>query len=174
MRSRIRPATEADSPQLVTILADCATASPESLGFLSPASAQRRLNPAQEINAWQAEVDFFPTARILLVAEENNSPVGFAYLVQEPKRPIPQLPLSMRWKLHRLMVHPAHQGCGHGRRLVTACIAELAKRQAQGMFLMVYETQQRALSLYQKMGLQPVHTEEENKFLRLRYLATTF
>ncbi len=174
MRSRIRPAAEADSPALAHILTACATESPASLGFVSQASAQRHLNAAQEVNEWQAEADFFPESRILWVAEDNATPVGFAYLMLGSKRPTPQVPQAAGWKLHRLMVHPAHQGQGHGRRLITACLAELALRQAKGMFLVVYETQQQALALYQSLGLQPVHTEQENKFLRLHYMATTF
>ncbi|TZF82039.1 GNAT family N-acetyltransferase [Pedobacter sp. BS3] len=83
-----------------------------------------------------------------LLAEENNSAVGFAgFSLIDPKRKL--------YKIHKLYVLPSQQGKGTGKALITY-IAEHCKQQ-DGLALQLNVNRNNpALSFYQKQGFNIV------------------
>jgi ribosomal protein S18 acetylase RimI-like enzyme len=57
--------------------------------------------------------------------------------------------------LARIEIHPEHQGCGIGTRLISALIDQ-ARRNGQDLVLDVLAVNHRAQALYQRLGMREV------------------
>ncbi len=81
-----------------------------------------------------------------IIAEENNTPVGFASF-QETEPGI--------YKLHKLYVLPSQQGKGTGRLLIKHIIDTILKEEAVSLQLQVNRHNQ-AKNFYEKLGFKVI------------------
>src|SRR5690606_8048515 len=95
----------------------------------------------------------------LWLAEHAGQPVGYVKL-GPCKLPLPSHlaagPSSEVLEIHRLYVRHAHQGQGHGPRLLETALAEALARKVKNLYLGVWENNARAQALYRRYGFEPV------------------
>ena len=93
---------------------------------------------------------------IFLIAEAENTPIGFAQLVMDSKdesiRGIKTL------EVRRIYATQEQIGKGVGKALMTASIEEAKQRGCDSIWLGVWEKNPRAIAFYRKWGFQEVGT----------------
>lgn len=94
---------------------------------------------------------------LLLLEDENGSLAGFSHF--EPRVP-DVYPYGS--EIQTLHVHPARQGRGAGTLLLRAMLDHIASLGFQNTMLWTLESNQRARSLYQKLGGRPSVREEHD------------
>lgn len=102
----------------------------------------------------------------VLVAETGRVIAGFAALGQSHSLASRSHVLEIR----ALAVHPAHQRCGVGRRLVEACIGQARSRGARKLSLRVLGGNVAARRLYESCGFTVEGVLREEFFLGGRYI----
>ena len=102
----------------------------------------------------------------VLVAEIDSVVVGYAALGQSFVVTSKAHVLEIRG----LAVHPAHQRCGAGRRLVEACEEQARGRGARKLTLRVLGTNVRARQLYESCGFLVEGVLHAEFFLDGRYV----
>lgn len=109
-------------------------------------------NPAQQ----KAELTE-PGGRVLVIEDDQNGLLGFAHLRQTP----PPSALNGRFALEisRFYVDRPWHGHGIARVLMSACIAEARSRGADALWLLVYQSNARAVAFYEKSGFRPTGTQ---------------
>jgi ribosomal protein S18 acetylase RimI-like enzyme len=128
--------------------------------FLNPSEpyAKRPSNPdVTNIAAWQ-----------------GRKVIGFVQLVYHPPE---HYPWEGYW-LFSLNVRSIYRARGIGEKLTTSVIKEALKKGAKELLLLVFEDNNRAISLYQKMGfyqitlpaLEPMLVKEKENFTRRRIM----
>ncbi len=122
----IRPATPADAQHL----ADLAAATPGA--------------PTWTIGQYCGMLTLSPSTHVVWVATLNESITGFAAFSVHPPEA----------ELESITVHPAHQGRGHGRALLSAALQHLASSGITHVHLEV-RSSSRAQALYRALGFVP-------------------
>jgi len=102
----------------------------------------------------------------VLVAEADGAIAGYAALGQSVSLASHSHVLEIRG----LAVHPAHQRCGVGRRLVEACIEQARSRGARKLSLRVLGGNVAARRLYESCGFTAEGVLREEFFLGGRYV----
>ena len=102
----------------------------------------------------------------VLVAEADGAIAGYAALGQSVSLASHSHVLEIRG----LAVHPAHQRCGVGRRLVEACIEQARSRGARKLSLRVLGGNVAARRLYESCGFTAEGILREEFFLGGRYV----
>ena len=97
----------------------------------------------------------------LLFLQHNQTIAGFAWLR------MPELHLG---EIEPFGLLPAYQGQGLGRQFLTVAISELVKRGAELVRIGGWQTNKRALHLYEQTGFQPISTQI---YLAYTYLKTS-
>ncbi|HEX9386076.1 MAG TPA: GNAT family N-acetyltransferase [Anaerolineales bacterium] len=93
---------------------------------------------------------------IFLIAESENVPIGYAQLILNSRDEAIQgtKPLEIR----RIYASQEHLGEGVGKELMQATINEARQRGCDGVWLGVWEKNQRAIDFYKKWGFREVGT----------------
>jgi ribosomal protein S18 acetylase RimI-like enzyme len=92
-----------------------------------------------------------------LIAEAEGDPVGYARLVEA--LPPPCIDAKKPIQLARLYADKGWIGSGVGAALMRACIADVQKRQGDGIWLGVWEKNGRAIRFYRQWGFRQVGTQ---------------
>jgi GNAT superfamily N-acetyltransferase len=90
------------------------------------------------------------TDAIFLIAEHDNTAVGYAKL--EANQSLPCLSLVNPIKLRRLYCKQNFLGLGVGAALMERCIVEAENKQHDGIYLTVWQHNERAQGFYRKSG----------------------
>ena len=90
----------------------------------------------------------------IIVAESNGVLIGYAQFGDVTISELEQLPGDQ--ELHRLYVATELQGQGVGRRLTEAALLHPRLAGASRVYLQVWETNERAISLYESLGFETV------------------
>ena len=94
---------------------------------------------------------------ILLLAEEQTTPVGYAFVRKEPAT-IEALCETSAW-LHDLYVDPRFRGLGAGRQLVLAAIESAKQLGSSNFMLGVSPVNTQARQFYERLGLRATMIE---------------
>jgi len=94
---------------------------------------------------------------ILLIAEEQRTPVGYAFVRMEPAS-IEALCETSAW-LHDLYVDPRFRGRGAGRQLVLAAIESAKQLGSSNLMLGVSTANTQARHFYERLGLRATMIE---------------
>jgi len=94
---------------------------------------------------------------ILLLAEEQTTPVGYAFVRMEPAS-IEALCETSAW-LHDLYVDPRFRGRGAGRQLVLAAIESAKQLGSSNLMLGVSTANTQARHFYERLGLRATMIE---------------
>ena len=94
---------------------------------------------------------------ILLIAEEQRTPVGYAFVRMEPAS-IEALCETSAW-LHDVYVDPRFRGRGAGRQLVLAAIEAAKQLGSSNLMLGVSPANTQARQLYERLGLRATMIE---------------
>ena len=94
---------------------------------------------------------------ILLLAEEQRTPVGYAFVRMEPAS-IEALCETSAW-LHDLYVDPRFRGRGAGRQLVLAAIESAKQLGSSNLMLGVSTANTQARHFYERLGLRATMIE---------------
>jgi len=86
-----------------------------------------------------------------LVATWHGRILGFVQLVRHPPSHSPYVGY---WLFSLYTLHPLYRGLGIGEALSRALITIARHEGAEELFLVVYQTNQSAIRLYQKLGFQ--------------------
>lgn len=123
---------------------------PEQQGFLwttGAALAEALMVPAMTAEAVYAGDD--------LVGMVAWGPYHPAYAFKEPPEP-------GSWSIEHLLIDAAFQGRGHGRALVEAVVAKLARQPGcRRIVLSVSRNNDRAIALYRRLGFRQDGTDHE-------------
>ena len=116
-----------------------------------------------------------PGTRVWLAAEAGR-PAGYLWL-REAAPPVP-LPAKRPLHMRRLFVDPAWHGRGLAQALMDRCVAEAARRGADGLWLAVWQEAARPLAFYRKAGFAvaatwtfPMADHLDQDYLMLRPVA---
>jgi ribosomal protein S18 acetylase RimI-like enzyme len=93
---------------------------------------------------------------IFLVAEEENTPVGYAQLVLDSKEEFIKRRKAM--EIRRIYASSSHIGKGVGRELMQTSLAEARQRGCDCVWLGVWEKNPRAIDFYKRWGFVEVGT----------------
>ena len=92
----------------------------------------------------------------ILVLEQNDTLLGY---VQFGDVDIPEVETRLGdGELHRVYVETELQGRGFGRRLVSAALDHPRLARADRVYLQVWEQNERAIRLYERLGFEVVGT----------------
>jgi ribosomal protein S18 acetylase RimI-like enzyme len=108
----------------------------------------------ERLSVWRERLSGRDNKHVALLAEEETTPLGFAFAVQDE---------DPRWGSHldNLHVVTAQRGRGIGTRLLTALVEELIARGSEsGLYLWVYEENTRARRFYERVGAEVIKREE--------------
>ena len=110
----------------------------------------------------QAFLDVFRGAlqrpeAVLLVAEDDSTPIGYAFVRMEPAS-IEGLIEQSAW-LHDVYVDPPFRGLGVGRQLVLSAIESAQQLGSSSLMLGVSPANTRARRLYDELGFRATMTE---------------
>ena len=150
MTIHVRRATAADAPELSQLAATTfreafeAANTPEDMaGYLAEAFTPER-----------QKADILDPANVVLVAAEGRGLVGYAHLASGPAPPPVRAPLPI--ELKRLYVTRAWHGRGVAQALMTSVLQAARARQAETLWLGVWERNPRAIAFYRKYGFERV------------------
>ena len=101
--------------------------------------------------------EFARPETILLIAEEQRTPVGYAFVRMEPAS-IEALCETSAW-LHDLYVDPRFRGRGAGRLLVLAAIESAKQLGSSNLMLGVSTANTQARDFYERLGLRATMIE---------------
>ncbi len=93
-------------------------------------------------------------ASCFLIAEAAGQIVGYARLLQSPAPAC--IPASHSVRLQRLYADREWIGRGVGAALMAACIDEAIRQGYEGVWLGVWDKNERAIRFYRKWGFRPV------------------
>jgi ribosomal protein S18 acetylase RimI-like enzyme len=146
----IRPATSNDVPVLSALAKRT-----WSEAFGSSVSADQEAAELEETRS-EAYYSRALRERTILVAEENGALVGY---VEFGDVDIPEVDVRPGdQELHRIYVAAEVQGRGLGRRLMNAALEHPRLADARRIYLQVWETNERAMRLYESLGFETVGT----------------
>lgn len=169
--STVRLATLADLSAMHGILATCLDAEPGMLGFFSSRQALRWLAKEDFIGRWRSRLELTPDQTAMLVATAPDGTVaGFAEGALCTAR-LKSVPKPHNCMLDRMAVHPNHRGHGYGHALLKGFAARARQIGCGGMMLIVYESQQAALSLYQQHGYSIHRSSPDEDGLPLHHMS---
>jgi ribosomal protein S18 acetylase RimI-like enzyme len=94
---------------------------------------------------------------ILIIAEEQSTPVGYAFVRMEPAS-IEALCETSAW-LHDVYVDPSFRGRGAGQRLVLAAIESAKQLGSSNFMLGVSPANTQARQFYERLGLRATMIE---------------
>jgi len=132
----VRPATEADEAAIRALWEEFEAEVPEPEGF--------------EPDTW--EVDWAALREnmrsgIVVVAEEDGEPIGFAEAAAEAPR---------RWHLETIHVRPASRRRGVGSALLRECVRTAGERGAEYLSLQSLASNAVGLRVWEQLGFAPV------------------
>jgi ribosomal protein S18 acetylase RimI-like enzyme len=113
----------------------------------------------------------FPPADLQTYLSENYSTSAIAIEIENPDKdmlvatsrgpPEPRIKnIPNQVQLQRLYIHPSAQGQGVGKMLVARVEEEAKKQEFENLWLGVYEKNQRAIGVYERLGFERVGTHE--------------
>lgn len=91
---------------------------------------------------------------VFLIAENGDTAIGYAQLVMDSKDSA--ITVTKPVELRRIYVLHEYVGQGIGKELMAACIREARERGRNGIWLGVWEKNQRAIEFYEKWGFRQV------------------
>ena len=98
-----------------------------------------------------------PGGRVLVLEDAHSGLLGYAHLRQTPAPPA--LEGRSAIEISRFYVDRPWHGRGIARVLMSACIAEARSRDADALWLLVYQDNPRAVAFYEKSGFQRAGTQ---------------
>lgn len=101
-------------------------------------------------------VELSAVNNIFLIAEVENTPVGFAQLVLNSREGTLNGVRPM--EIRRIYAVQEYLGKGVGSELMSACIQEARQKGCDSIWLGVWEKNQRAIAFYKKWAFQEVGT----------------
>jgi GNAT superfamily N-acetyltransferase len=110
-------------------------------------------------NSFSPEIQFNELSApnvIFLIAESEDVPIGYAQLILNSRDEAIQRSRPM--ELRRIYASQEYQGKGVGKELIQAIINEARQRGCDGLWLGVWEKNQRAINFYKKCGFRKVST----------------
>jgi|SRR5688500_6141465 ribosomal protein S18 acetylase RimI-like enzyme len=150
MTIHVRRATAADAPELSQLGAATfretfeAENTPEDMaGYLAEAFTPER-----------QKAEILDPANVVLVAAEGRGLVGYAQLASGPAPPAVGAPSPI--ELKRFYVTRAWHGRGVAQALMTSVLQAARARQAETLWLGVWERNPRAIAFYRKYGFERV------------------
>jgi ribosomal protein S18 acetylase RimI-like enzyme len=145
----IRPATPADVPQLADVgqrsWTDAFGWSVSSDDLAAELENRSEESFAQALNRWTT-----------LVAEDGDAIVGYVQFGDVAIEGIDPQPSDQ--ELHQLYVDTPLQGAGIGRALMEAALAHPRLAGAKRIYLQVWERNERAVRMYERLGFRVVGT----------------
>jgi ribosomal protein S18 acetylase RimI-like enzyme len=152
MATRIRPAEARDLPALAEFVLALARVHVEldDRRFVIPDGGARTFLEFFRGELERPEV-------VLLIAEDQATPVGYAFVRMEPAS-IESLSVPSAW-LHDVYVDPAFRGCGVGRQLVFAAIESAQELGSASLMLGVSPANTQARQLYERLGMRTTMIE---------------
>jgi ribosomal protein S18 acetylase RimI-like enzyme len=123
-----------------------------------PADLQTYLSENYSTSATAIEIEN-PDKDMLVATSTADVILGFALMTRGPPEPcIKNIPNQVQ--LQRLYIHPSAQGQGVGKMLVARVEEEAKKQEFENLWLGVYEKNQRAIGVYERLGFERVGTHE--------------
>jgi ribosomal protein S18 acetylase RimI-like enzyme len=98
-----------------------------------------------------------PGGRVLVIEDDRDGLLGFAHVRQTA--PPPALEGRFALEIARFYVDKRWHGRGIARVLMSACIAEARSRGADALWLLVYQSNARAVAFYEKSGFKRSGTQ---------------
>ena len=139
----IRQAVEADAPAIARIHVDTWRSAYQ---VIVPASHLAALSYTKSEASWRARLVNTSDGSFTYVAERDGQPVGFAW--GGPERDGSP---DFRGELYAIYVLKQRQGCGLGKRLVTAVAGRLSGQGINSLLIWVL-ADNRAKRFYEKLG----------------------
>ncbi|TIA42121.1 acetyltransferase [Aureobasidium pullulans] len=94
-----------------------------------------------------------------VVTDVEDQILGFALLTRGPPEPcIQDIPKQV--ELQRIYLHPSAQGRGVGKLLASSVEKEAKEQGFENLWLAVYEKNQKAIQIYEKLGFKTVGTHD--------------
>ena len=119
-----------------------------------------------------------PGGRVLVIEDSQSGLLGFAHLRHTP--PPTVLGGRLAVEISRFYVDRPWHGRGIARVLMSACIAEARSREADAVWLLVYQDNPRAVAFYEKSGFHRAGTQPfqlgsrvDQDWLMIRIIAGT-
>lgn len=98
-------------------------------------------------------------AAILVAEEARGEPIGYAYIRPSPQPPV-GVPGKQVLEIARFYVDASRQGRGIGAALMEECFAEARSRDADVIWLQVWQEAPWAIGFYERMGFTVVGSTE--------------
>jgi phosphinothricin acetyltransferase len=142
MTVRIRPATDADAPALLTIYRPFVESTAVSFETSAPTVDEFIARIRKSQSAWQ-----------WLVAERDGQCIGYAYGGMHRERP------AYRWSVEvSAYVAPAYHGRGVGRLLYAELLADLARKGYCNAFAGIALPNDSSIAFHRSAGFEAVGT----------------
>ncbi len=150
---RIRPATPADAPALVTLGERLWR---DTYTGLIPAS-NLELHLAETFGLVQQTAELSDPANTTLILEQDGNPLGYALLrAFGPAAENPDCAFAKPLEVARFYVDQSLHGRGAAQFLMSAVLSHAATAGHDGVWLQVWEQNPRAIRFYAKEGFQDV------------------
>ncbi|THY48936.1 acetyltransferase [Aureobasidium pullulans] len=125
---------------------------------LQPDDLKAYLEENYSIQATTKEIEN-PQKDMIVVTDAEDQILGFALLTRGPPEPcIQDIPKQV--ELQRIYLHPSAQGRGVGKLLASSVEKEAKEQGFENLWLAVYEKNQKAIQIYEKLGFKTVGTHD--------------
>jgi ribosomal protein S18 acetylase RimI-like enzyme len=125
---------------------------------MQPTNLQSYLSETYSISTTVSEIQN-PNKDMLLATSTSGTILGFALMTRGPPEPcIADIPKQVQ--LQRIYLHPEAQGRGVGKLLIKSVEEEARKQGFENLWLAVYEKNDKAIGIYEKLGFRKVGTHD--------------
>ena len=125
---------------------------------LQPDDLKAYLEENYSMQATTKEIEN-PQKDMIVVTDVEDQILGFALLTRGPPEPcIQDVPKHV--ELQRIYLHPSAQGRGVGKLLASSVEKEAKEQGFENLWLAVYEKNQKAIQIYEKLGFKTVGTHD--------------
>ncbi|KAI4734426.1 acetyltransferase [Aureobasidium sp. EXF-12298] len=125
---------------------------------MQPTNLQAYLSETYSISATATEIQN-PNKDMLLATSTSDTILGFALLTRGLPDPC-IADISKQVQLQRIYLHPEAQGRGVGKLLIQRIEGEARKQGFSNLWLAVYEKNDKAFRIYEKLGFRKVGTHD--------------
>jgi ribosomal protein S18 acetylase RimI-like enzyme len=123
-----------------------------TFGHLYPAQDLRDYLRGAYDDAWM-QAELRKKDAFVMLAEAEGAPIGF---VKAGRCGLPVFHEEGAFEVHRLYIHPIRQGQGVGSALLREAMAWCRGKEAQAVYIGVWENNVGAQRLYSRFGVVPV------------------